>query len=668
MNNQLRRLLVPLGVCLLLLVFGVQIALTVHQESLTWDEGDHIFAGYMMWKTHDYGFNPEHPPLMKLLGTLPLLGQPLEVPPDQHRYFKSEAYLDGREMLFAKGPEYAKMLTFRMRMANLTIAILLGLLVFLTAYEMFGVGAGFVALLLLIFEPNVLAHGAFVTTDVGVSCFFLASVYAFYRYCKVPSVGRLMVAGLAVGLALATKHSAVLLLPMLVSLAACEVIFRFSGEERGRRALRLAGGLAVVAVIAVVVLWGFYGFRYNARPGALRLDPTLAEYVHPLRPAEAKGILYLARLHVLPESYLYGLADVRSMANGMPSYFFGKVYEHGIWYYFPAVLLIKSTLGFLGLVLLAVAAVIAGWFRRWREILFLTVPAGIYLLVAMTSHLNIGARHILPVWVFLCVFAAAGASAWVSSRGWNKGWAYVVGILLVMHASASLLAYPNYMAYSNVLWGGPSQTHKYLTDSNTDWAQQLIAVKKYTDEHGIKDCWFAYFADPFLRAEDYGIPCKPLPTPDSWFDRKQHPVPPVIDGPVLISAGTLTGFEYGSNLLNPYRGFEQLEPVASIQDGVLVFEGRFPVAEASSLSHVQQSEVLLDQKQLDGALAEAQQAVAIAPEGLRAQMALGDALAALGRKDEARAAYAKAANLVKTMEPGAQEEWVPKVEKKIAGL
>jgi hypothetical protein len=668
MNNQLRRLLVPLGVCLLLLVFGLQIALTVHQESLTWDEGDHIFAGYMMWKTHDYGFNPEHPPLMKLLGTLPLLGQPLEVPPDQHRYFKSEAYLDGREMLFAKGPEYAKMLTFRMRMANLTIAILLGLLVFLTAYEMFGVGAGFVALLLLIFEPNVLAHGAFVTTDVGVSCFFLASVYAFYRYCKVPSVGRLMVAGLAVGLALATKHSAVLLLPMLVSLAACEVIFRFSGEERGRRALRLAGGLAVVAVIAVVVLWGFYGFRYNARPGALRLDPTLAEYVHPLRPAEAKGILYLARLHVLPESYLYGLADVRSMANGMPSYFFGKVYEHGIWYYFPAVLLIKSTLGFLGLVLLAVAAVIAGWFRRWREILFLTVPAGIYLLVAMTSHLNIGARHILPVWVFLCVFAAAGASAWVSSRGWNKGWAYVVGILLVMHASASLLAYPNYMAYSNVLWGGPSQTHKYLTDSNTDWAQQLIAVKKYTDEHGIKDCWFAYFADPFLRAEDYGIPCKPLPTPDSWFDRKQHPVPPVIDGPVLISAGTLTGFEYGSNLLNPYRGFEQLEPVASIQDGVLVFEGRFPVAEASSLSHVQQSEVLLDQKQLDGALAEAQQAVAIAPEGLRAQMALGDALAALGRKDEARAAYAKAANLVKTMEPGAQEEWVPKVEKKIAGL
>jgi hypothetical protein len=668
MNDQRSPFFVIAGVCFLLLVFGLQIASTVHQESLTWDEGDHIFAGYMMWKTHDYGLNPEHPPLMKLLGTLPLLGLPLQAPADQHRYFETEAYMDGREMLFANGPEYAKMLTFRMRMATMSVAILLGLLVFLAANEMFGVGAAFVALTLLVFEPNVLAHGAFVTTDVGVSCFFFASVYAFYRYCKVPSAGRLAVAGLAVGLALATKHSAVLLLPMLLLLAACEVIFRFSGKERGRRALQLAAGLVGVAVIGVLVLWAFYGFRYNARPGGLRLDPSLAEYVLPLRPIEARGILYLARLHVLPESYLYGLADVRTMANGMPSYFFGKVYEHGIWYYFPAVLLIKSTLGFLGMVLLAVAAVVAGRFRQWREILFLLVPPGVYLLVAMTSHLNIGARHILPLWVFLSVFAAAGAWAWVSARGLNRGWVYVVGILLAMHATASVAAHPNYMAYSNILWGGPSQTHKYLTDSNTDWAQQLVAVKKYTDEHGIKNCWFAYFADPFLLPSDYGIPCKPLPTPDSWFMGVQHPVPTEIEGPVLISAGTLTGFEYGSNVLNPLRGFQQLEPVASIQDGVLVFEGQFAVAEASATSHVQRSTAALKEKRLDVSLAEAQEAVAIAPEGLLARMQLGDALAALGRKEEARAAYTKAADLVKTMEPGAQEEWVPKVEKKLAGL
>ena len=665
MNNQPRHPLVVAGVCLLLLIFGLQIASTVHQESLTWDEGDHIFAGYMSWKTHDFGFNPEHPPLMKLLGTLPLLALPMHVPPDQHRYFKTEAYLDGRDMLFADGPEGAKMMTFRVRMATGILAIVLGLLVFLAGYEMFGVGAAFAALILLIFEPNVLAHGAFVTTDVGVSCFFFASIYAFYRYCKSPSIGRLLVAGLAAGLALATKHSAVLLLPMLVSLVACEVVFRFRDEPRVKRALQLVGALAAIGAVALVVLWAFYGFRYNARPGSLRLDPSLVDYVKPLSPNEARGILQLAKLHILPESYLYGLADVRSMANGMPSYFFGKVYAHGIWYYFPTVLLIKSTIGFLALVLLAFAAIVAGRFRQWREILFLLVPAGVYLLVAMTSHLNIGARHILPVWVFLCVFAAGGAWAWTAS---SRRWSYVVGVLLLLHVASSARAYPNYMAYANELWGGPSKTYKYLTDSNTDWAQQLVAVKKYTDEHGIKDCWFAYFADPFLRAEDYGIPCKPLPTPDSWFSDVQHPVPTTITGPVLISAGTLTGFELGSSVLNPYGEFEKLKPTASIQDGVLVFEGTFQVPLASALSYVQESKALLDKKDFAGALTQAQQAVTIAPDAVQTQVALGDALTALGQKDEARVAYGRAMELVKTMEPGAREEWAARMEKKIASV
>lgn len=668
---RLRRVYVLAGVCLLLLVFGLQLAFTVHQESLTWDEGDHIFAGYMAWKTHDHGLNPEHPPLVKMLSTVPLLGLGLKVPPLQHRFFKTEAYMDGRDMLFGNAPRYsAESLTFRVRLMSGTLAILLALLVFLTTQEMFGVGAGFVALVMLTFEPNVLAHGAFVATDAGVCCFFVASVYAFYRYCKAPSVGRLAVAGLAAGLALATKHSAVLLLPMLVLLAGGEVAFRFSGEAQGKRALRMLGALASIAVIAVAVLWVFYGFRYNARPDGLLLAPSLAEYVMPLRPMEAKGILCLARFHILPESYLYGLADVRNMANGMPSYFFGKVYAHGIWYYFPTVLAIKSTIGFLGLVLLGKGAVVAGRFRRWREILFLTVPAGLYLFVAMTSHLNIGARHILPVWVFLCMFAAGGCWALIerAGSGWHRGWSYAVGVLLLMHVASSARAYPNYMAYSNELWGGPSETYHYLTDSNTDWAQQLLAVKKYTDEHGIKECWFAYFADPFLRSEDYGIPCKALPTPDSWFTDVQHPVPATITGPVLISAGTLTGFEYGSNVLNPYRGFQGLKPVTSIQDGVLVFEGTFQVPLAAAMSHVQESNALRKQKDFAGALAEARQAVAIAPGELQPQLSLGDALAAVGNRDEARVAYGRAMDVVKTMEPEAQQEWVPRVQKKIAGL
>jgi hypothetical protein len=433
----------------------------------------------------------------------------------------------------------------------------------------------------------------------------------------------------------------------------------------------MAGALAGIMIVALVVLWAFYGFRYNGRPDGLRLDPSLADYVLPLRPIEARGILFLARWHILPESYLYGLADVRSMANGMPSYFFGKVYAHGIWYYFPAVIAIKSTIAFMALLAIAVAAIVVGRLRRWREFLFLTIPPGLYLLVAMTSHLNIGARHILPIWVFLCVFVAGGAWAWiqpaVDARGWNRRWSYAVGGLLLLHIVSSVSVYPNYMAYANELWGGPSQTYKYLTDSNTDWAQQLIAVKRYTDRKGIKDCWFAYFADPFLRAEDYGIPCKPLPTPDSFASNEPRPVPVEIAGPVLISAGTLNGFEYGSSVLNPYRELEKLKPVASIADGVLVFEGTFRIPLASALSHVQRSAALLEQKRPDAALLEAQQAVAIEPDAMRTQEALGDALKALGRNEEARAAYEHALAVIATMEPDARKTWEDRIKSKIPG-
>jgi hypothetical protein len=672
-NSAPRRGLIAAGVCLLLLVFGLQLASTVRQESLSWDEGDHIFAGYMTWKTHDYGLNPEHPPLMKLLATAPLLPLSLKVPPLQNRFFKVEAYMDGKALLFGNAPQYsAQTLTFRVRMAAATVAILLGLLVFLAGSEMFGVGAGFLALVLLTFEPNVLAHGAMVATDAGVSCFFFAAVYTFYRYCKKPTVARLLVAGVASGLALAAKHSAVLLLPMLLLLAACEVGFRLrtaEGREAilSRRVRQMTGALLAIGVVAVAVLWAFYGFRYNARPGALRLDPTLAQYVLPLRPIEAKGILLLARLHILPESYLYGLADVRAMANGMQSFIFGKVYEHGVWFYFPAVLLIKSTIGWLAMVMLAGAAVVAGRFRKSREILFLTIPAAVYLLVAMGSSLNIGARHILPVYVFLSVFAAGGCWAWMKSArfGWGRGWGYAVGALLLCHVASSLRAYPNYMAYANEFWGGPSQTYRYLTDSNTDWAQQLLAVKKYTDDHGIKNCWFAYFADPFLEAKDYGIPCKPLPVFDSYVNQVQHPVPPVITGPVFLSAGDWTGFEFGSNVLNPYRSFQQLKPVAEIQHGVLVYEGTFDVPLASALSFVQQSTDRLKEHDTAEALSAARRAVALAPDDLAPQVALGDALSAAGHRDEAEAAYNQALELVKTMEPEAQEVWTPVVRKKM---
>ena len=138
----------------------------------------------------------------------------------QDRMFKHEAFLGGKDFFFKND---ANAMLFRARMAVTFFTLLLALLVFLAAQEMFGTVAGFIALGLLVFDPNLLAHGAVVGTDVGLSCFTFASVYAFYRYVKAPSPWRLIVVGIATGLALVCKHTGILVFPMLFLLAIWEV-------------------------------------------------------------------------------------------------------------------------------------------------------------------------------------------------------------------------------------------------------------------------------------------------------------------------------------------------------------------------------------------------------------------------------------------------------------
>ena len=316
------------AVVFLLLVLEFQLLYSVKRESLTFDEGDHIFSGYMSLKHHDFGLNPEHPPLVKMIAAIPLLGMNLHEPELQNRYFKTEAYLSGRDFIFQN--DYDQVI-FRARMAASIFALLTALLAFLIAREMFGTGAGFIALVLIVFEPNFLAHGGLVTTDAGAAAGLLASIYAFYRYVKSPSLGRVVVLGLAAGLFFIVKHSAVLLPPMLILLAATELLRpRHAGDEsRLHQAARLAGALVIAGIIAAGIMWACYGFRYGARPAGTQMNPPLASTLGNLRPAEAKAITIMARWKVLPESWLYGLADVRSVANTWPSYMFGKVYAHG---------------------------------------------------------------------------------------------------------------------------------------------------------------------------------------------------------------------------------------------------------------------------------------------------------------------------------------------------
>jgi 4-amino-4-deoxy-L-arabinose transferase-like glycosyltransferase len=657
------RTVVAAVVLLVLALQAAQFLFMVHRESLTFDEDDHMFSGYMMWKTGDYGLNPEHPPLVKLLAALPVLGERLWVPPLQGRFFKTEAYLDGRDWL-ARNDGASQRMVFRMRASVGLLALLLSLTVFFAAREWFGTRAALVALVLASFDPDLLAHSALVTTDIGVTLFFLATIYAFYRYVQRPGWGRLVVAGVVAGLLLATKHSGILIAPMLVLLIVYEVATA-PREGRKRVAGLLLGGLAGMVVLGTLVLWAFYGFRYAARPAGLRLNPSLADYTAPLSHFNAAVVLAMARWHLLPESYLMGLVDVKRMAQFYPTFLFGKVYAHGQWWYFPAVIAIKSTLGLLALVGITIFAAVKGRLGRHRALAYLWIPGLVYLGVAMAAGIDIGARHILPLDAFAVIFAGAGAAALART---SRTWAWVCGGLVALHVASALAVFPNDLAYANEAWGGAKNVHNLLSDANVDWAQQLLQVKSWQDRHPNEACWFAYIARPEVDPAVYGIRCHAMPTLDTFWVGGSDLVPETVQGTVLISAGDLSGCEWASGKLNPYRAFQRVKPAEMIDDSVFVYRGDFEMAQAAAMSRAQRAEEWLTKHQPQRALALAQEAVAIDPEEIYSETALGDAAAALGQKQEARSAWEAAMRAARQLEPEAQVSYLPGLEQKLRTL
>ena len=662
-----RRILTLCGVACFLALSVVQYARVADANSLTWDECDHMYAGYMQWAHRDFGLNPEHPPLVKWLASVPLLSLRLHIPALLDRSYEKEAFLGGKEFLFRND---ADTMTFRARMTASLITLLLGVFVFLAACEFFGLGAGFLALGLIAFDPTLLAHGAVVTTDSAQSCFLLASVYAFYRYAKTPSAWRLAAVGLVAGLALASKHSTVLLFPMLVALVAVEAARQPSperGESQrplGRRILRAAAALAAIGVISVGVLWAFYGFRYAARGEGRKLNPPLETSLRRVpSKVQAAVLAEVAKLRLLPESYLFGWTDVLAKSKGYHSYLFGKRYPSGVWYYFPVALVIKSSLAFLILLAVTIWAIAARRFRHWREILYLTIPPAIYMAFSIAGGMNIGIRHMLPVYVFLFVLLAG--AVWQLAQS-NRRWLVAAIALFLFQAVSVSRAYPAYVAYANEAAGGPMKVHEYLTDSSADWAQQLKSVKRYLDARGVKSCWFLYFGEGVIDYRYYGIPCEPLPTADSLWIHEPANAPPAVDGPVLISAAVLSGFEFGPGSLNPYEQFRSLRPAAAIDYGVFVYEGHFEIPLAAALSHQQKAGDLREEKKIPEALAEARQALSLAPDSVGANATLAGVLDAAGRRAEARPYYMQALLLAKTIEPEFQEGWISRLQLRLS--
>ncbi len=635
--------------------------LSVRQESQTCDEAYNLFAGYEYLTAGDFSISPAYPPLTREVGALPLLALRPIVSPMPNG--EAGDFRGGRVFVYANR---AEQMLFDTRAAMTVFPLLMALLIFLAAREMFGPGPAMLALLLAAFEPNFLAHGPLLTNDVGLATCLFAAAYAFWRYVRKPGLWRLGICGIACGLTLVSKHSGLILFPILVLLAVVELATAPAApsdlQPAQPRALQLAVALAVMAAISFVVLWSFYGLRYADQPKGAGFAPLLASVgsiAH--SPLMAFSIAHAARFHLLPQAFLEGLVFFLA-TESRPTYLLGTRYLHGVWFYFPTVLVIKCTLGFLLLLALAPFARLVRSRESRREALWMLVPAAIYLAASMTSNLNIGVRHVLPIFPFLVVWAAAGA--WKLAKS-SRPALVAVAALLLLHVASSLRAYPDYLPYSNELWGGPSQTYRLLTDSNVDWGQSLPAVKRYLAGHSSEPCWMAYFGsvDPAY----FGIPCglMPVETAIIW-GHSLGEVPPTIEGTVLVSATEMSGQSWGPDDLNPYEQFRLARPSENLGGSILVYHGKFDVPLASALSRIYVAMALSGRGEFNSALAELHAAENLAPQSVDVQFALGRVFKAAGRAEDSRQAFENALRLATTVHPESQLDWIPLIRSELA--
>jgi hypothetical protein len=425
----------------------------------------------------------------------------------------------------------------------------------------------------------------------------------------------------------------------------------------------LALALAVTALSSVAILWAAYRFQYLPTGAGVPLEPIDAALARVPSAIAAKLLGTVDRLHLLPQAYTYGFAHFLYEAKAFTSYVFGTTYPHPVWFFFPVAMAVKSSLTFLALLGIAAWTLVRVGQPERRGLLYLAVPAAIYMAFAMAGGANIGVRHVLPVYVF----AAAGIGGVLSVLvRRSRRWLWAIVPLLVFQAASVMRVSPALISYGHELAGGTSNVHRLLSDSSADWGQQLKSVKHYLAGHGIRDCWFAYFGQSSIDFAYYGIPCKPLPTADSLSFDVPRDVPAAIDGPVLMSASVLSGFGFGPPPLNAYEQFKDMEPVDVIDYGVFVFRGRFAIPLAAALGHVQKAEALLAAKDPQGALVEARQAEELAPDSATVIAMLGRAADANGEREAAIGQYQKALRSAESVHPEFQQALIAELRRQLA--
>jgi 4-amino-4-deoxy-L-arabinose transferase-like glycosyltransferase len=541
-----RRIAIAIGVLML-----IQTALLVHSarvHSPTWDEVGHLAAGVSHWQLGRFDLYSVNPPLIRTLAAAPVA---LIAKPEfdwgfyrQAPQLRSEVFV-GRRFIELHGEDSYRYF-FHARLALLPLVLLGGWLCYLWARDLFGVGAGLVALFLWTLSPNVLAYGSIITPDLGAAVAMLGASYTFFRWLREPSASWATALAGALALAMLTK-GVWLLLPVIYlliwagALAHCRFRCPLApdaiGAFQSSRWYCTGGQLVAASAFALLLTNGFYGFAGSMKPlGQFEFVSTAFSANEPcddcasdstrgaiVAPGNRFAQTWLGKIPVpLPANYLQGI-DIQTRDfergrrdPGWRSYLFGQWQQGGWWYYYIVALLVKIPLP--TWILLGIGSAMA---TRWRPdrttllgVACLWVPALVlFALVSVNTGVNRYMRYSLPVVPVLLIWASQ-VGRWIE-RYVPEGQAgrrrAVIPVLLCLWlAGTTLLHAPNYLSYFNLIAGGPSRGHEFLCDSNIDWGQDLIELKAWLDKNpeAAENLNLAYFGcyDPAWVGIKYRLP------------------------------------------------------------------------------------------------------------------------------------------------------------------
>ncbi len=503
------------------------------QDSAIMDELAHIPAGYSYVKFLDYRLNPEHPPLVKALAAIPLLFQNLNFPTNQNSWQTdiNGQWAVGNQFLYESGNNADKIIFYSRLMPMILLLILIGFTYF-WANELMGRWWALLPAGLIAFSPNFLAHGHYVTTDVGAALGILVASYYFLKYIYNPTRKNIIIAGISFGFAQLLKFSAVLLGPFFIFIVAALFIEKTIkeikspvAENKFKKIFKIFltdfGKLLLIFFIGGILIYLVYGLFTINYPIDKQYSDTgtiLQGFGNRLLADNVVAMSGNKILRPLAEYLLGVLMVMQRSSGGNTSYLLGQVSNLGNWYYFPIVFLMKESLPVLILIFTAFLASIWNIAKNFykgkkytqnkfieylttnfSEFCMIIFVAG-YWLYSMKSPLNIGFRHIMPTLPFVYIltstaikklfyWAPKNISGSLSQKlisTFNKILnlgikSVILSGLLIWLITGTVFASPYFLSKFNELAGGDMNGYKYVTDSNFDWGQDLKRLKDFVN-------------------------------------------------------------------------------------------------------------------------------------------------------------------------------------------